>query len=82
VCLGDARRAIGYFEQRLAIAREIGDRRGEGNAIHNWALALERLGEPVPALEKADTARAIYEQIEDPNAEKARELVERLRGGF
>ena len=28
--MGDARRAIGYYEQALVIAREIGDRRGEG----------------------------------------------------
>ncbi len=28
--LGDARGAIGYYEQALAIAREIGDRRGKG----------------------------------------------------
>lgn len=43
-------------------------------------LASEELSEPREALEKAEAALAIYEQIEEPNAAKARELVERLRG--
>ncbi|MEI8004301.1 MAG: NB-ARC domain-containing protein, partial [Methanothrix sp.] len=30
--MSDVRKAIDYYEQALAIAREIGDRRGEGNA--------------------------------------------------
>ena len=31
--LGEFQKATGYYEQMLAIAREIGDRRGEGNAL-------------------------------------------------
>ena len=37
--LGDARKAIEYYEQQLAIAREIGDRRSE--ALTSWDLGLE-----------------------------------------
>jgi Alpha/beta hydrolase family len=33
--LGETRRAIELYEQRLAITREIGDRMGEGNALFN-----------------------------------------------
>jgi tetratricopeptide (TPR) repeat protein len=33
--LGETRRAIQFYEQQLAIVREIGDRRGEGNALGN-----------------------------------------------
>src|SRR5208282_472567 len=33
--LGETRRAIEFYEQRLAIAREIGDRRGEGSVLGN-----------------------------------------------
>ncbi|NIN29083.1 MAG: tetratricopeptide repeat protein, partial [Hydrogenophaga sp.] len=36
--LGEVGRAIEYYEQALAIAREIGDRRGE--AFHCWNLGL------------------------------------------
>jgi hypothetical protein len=31
--LGDARKAIEFYEQALAIARKIGDPPGEGNAL-------------------------------------------------
>ena len=43
--LGDARRAIGYYEQALEIAREIGDRRGEGHALGNLGSAYQNLGD-------------------------------------
>jgi len=43
--LGDARRAIGYYEQRLEIAREIGDRRGEGTVLGNLGSAYLQLGD-------------------------------------
>ena len=39
------RKAIEYHEQHLAIAREIGDRRGEGNALGNLGIAWTDLGE-------------------------------------
>ena len=53
--LGDTRKAIELYEQRLVIAREIGDRRGEGNSLGNLGSAYNALG---------DTRRAIehYEQ--------------------
>ena len=37
--LGDTRTAIDFYEQALAIAREIGDRRGEGNHLGNLGSA-------------------------------------------
>jgi tetratricopeptide (TPR) repeat protein len=37
--LGDARKAIEFYEQALAIAREIGDRRNEGAWLGNLGLA-------------------------------------------
>ena len=56
----------------LAIAREIGDRRGEGNALWNMSLALDQLGERAQAIQHAEQALIIREQIEDPNAAKVR----------
>ena len=40
--LGEYRRAIEYHEQHLTIAREIGDRLGEGHALGNLGLAYHR----------------------------------------
>lgn len=77
--LGEARKAIGLDEQHLAIAREIGDRGGEAIALFNSALSHEKLGEPVEALARAEQAAAIFAEIESPHAEKARQLVARLR---
>ncbi len=34
--LGDAKKAIDYYEQALKIAREIGDRRNEGIGLEIW----------------------------------------------
>lgn len=70
--LGDARKAIEFYEQRMVIAREIGDRRGEGNASYNMGLALYSLKEQRRAVDLVKQALKIYEAIESPNAEKAR----------
>ena len=42
--LGQAERAIGFYEQALAIAREIGDRRGEVAELGNLGNAYAVLG--------------------------------------
>ena len=70
--LGEPKRAIEYYEQVLTIARETGNRRGEGTALWNRALAFDELGRRQEAISGAQTSLAIFEQIEDPNAEKVR----------
>ena len=70
--LGEPKRAIEYYEQQLPIARETGDRRGEGSALWNRALAFDELGRRPEAISGAKAALEIFEQIEDPNAEKVR----------
>ena len=60
------RKAIGYYEQQLAIVREIGDRRGEGSALGNLGLAYRELGEPARARVLLEQALAIGREIEDP----------------
>ncbi len=65
----------------MAIAREIGDRRGEANALWNMSLALDNLGDRTQAIEHAEAALKIYEQIEDPNAGKVRAQIEEWKKG-
>ena len=60
------------FEQALLIDREIGDRRGEGTDLWNLSLALHQLGERSQAIQHAEQALLIREQIEDPRAAKVR----------
>ena len=67
--LGDARRAIEFYEQALAIAREIGDRRGEGNALGNLGIAYADLGETRRAIEFYEQRLAIAREIGDRRGE-------------
>ena len=69
--LGDARKAIEYYEQALAIAREIGDRRGEGTALGNLGLAYAALGDARKAIEYYEQALAIAREIGDRRGEGA-----------
>lgn len=43
--LGQVEQAISHYQQALAIAREIGDRRGEGNRLGNLGNAYADLGQ-------------------------------------
>ncbi|MCI0489661.1 MAG: tetratricopeptide repeat protein [Blastocatellia bacterium] len=78
--LGEYRRAIEFHEQSLAIAREIGHRLGEGNALYNTSLALDKLGDRAEAIRLAEAALIIYESIEAPYAEVARNQLKEWRG--
>jgi tetratricopeptide (TPR) repeat protein len=78
--LGEPRRAIEYHEQALAIDREIGDRRGEGTDLWNTAVALEQLEDRPQAMARAEAARQIFEEIENPNVAMVREVLARWRG--
>jgi tetratricopeptide (TPR) repeat protein len=43
--LGNYSKAIKFHQQRLPIAREVGDRQGEGNALVNLGNAYFLLGD-------------------------------------
>ena len=49
-----------FMNRRLTIAREIGDRRGEGNALWNMSLVLDQLGERAQAIPHAEQALRFY----------------------
>ncbi|HCB01476.1 MAG TPA: hypothetical protein DEP19_03750, partial [Anaerolineae bacterium] len=70
--LGEVKKAIEYHEQALVIAREIGDRRNEGNWLGNFGSALYGSGEKEKGIESVKQALAIFEAIESPSAELAR----------
>ncbi len=70
--MGDARKAIEFYEKRMVIAREIGDRRGEGNALFNLGLALYEIGNKEQGIEEVKQALTIYEAIESPYLEAAK----------
>ncbi len=69
--LGDARKAIEYYEQQLKIVREIGDRRGEGNALGNLGSAQHALGDVRKALEYYEQQLKMAREIGDRRGEGA-----------
>jgi tetratricopeptide (TPR) repeat protein len=78
--MGEARRAIEFYEQRLVNAREIGDRRGEGVAVFNISHTLDQLGDRAQAIAHAVAALEILEQIELPYVERVRAQIAEWRG--
>jgi tetratricopeptide (TPR) repeat protein len=67
--LGDARKAIEYYEQALVIDREIGDRRGEGADLGNMGLAYANLGDARKAIEYYEQHLVIAREIGDRRGE-------------
>ena len=67
--LGETRKAIGFYEQHLVIAREIGDRQGEGNALGNLGSAYAAVGEVRKAIEFHGQALVISREIGDRRGE-------------
>jgi tetratricopeptide (TPR) repeat protein len=78
--LGEVRKAIEYYEQSLEIARKIEYRRGEGDALFNMSLALDKLGQRPEAIDRAKAALVIFVQIESPDAEKERQKLAEWQG--
>ncbi len=71
--LGETRRAIEFYEQRLQIARDAkhGDRRGEGNALGNLGNAYAALGETRRAIEFFEQCLKLHREIGDRRGEGA-----------
>ena len=67
--MGETRRAIEFYEQTLVIVREIGDRRGEGNALGNLGNAYANLGETRRAVEFYEQRLAIAREVGDRRGE-------------
>ena len=76
--LGQVEKAITYYEQALAIAREIGHRQGEGADLGNLGVAYHDLGQVEKAREYLQQALAIFEEIKSPYGELARRQLAEL----
>ena len=57
--LGQVEQAIEHYQQALEIAREIGDRRGEGNCLGNLGIAYADLGQVEQAIQHYQQALEI-----------------------
>ena len=64
--LGQVEKAIEYYEKALVIAREIGDRRGEGADLGNLGNAYRNLGQVEKAIEYYEQSLMIGREIRDP----------------
>ena len=67
--LGQYQQAIEYYQQWLAIAREIGDRGGEANSLGNLGNAYYSLGQYQQAIEYHQQSLAIAREIGDRRGE-------------
>jgi tetratricopeptide (TPR) repeat protein len=67
--LGQVERAIKYYEQALAISKEIGDRRGEGTWLGNLGNAYSALGQVERAIRYYEQVLSIDREIGDRRGE-------------
>ena len=67
--IGSYKKAIQYHEQALVISKEIGDRRGEGNALGNLGLAYSDLGQVEKAIDYYEQALVIAKETGDRRGE-------------
>ncbi len=67
--LGEYQKAIEFYQQSLAITREIGDRGGEGKSYGNLGTVYRSLGEYQKAIEFHQQSLAIDREIGDRGGE-------------
>ncbi|MCA2716909.1 MAG: tetratricopeptide repeat protein [Microcystis sp. M169S2] len=67
--LGEYQKAIEFYQQSLAITREIGDRRGEAASYNNLGNVYNSLGEYQKAIEFHQQSLAIEREIGDRGGE-------------
>lgn len=76
---GMVKRALELFERSLIIKREFGDIQGEGSVLFNMSVAVSRLGDYAQGINYAQGAIKIFDQLNSPHAEKAREWLNKLQ---
>jgi hypothetical protein len=73
--MGDLNRAMVLYQQRLAIARELQDRQGEGNALWGISLVSDKTGNRASAIEHVKSTLKIFEEIQSPSLTEIRKLL-------
>lgn len=73
------RKAIAYYEQHLAIARELGDRGGEATSSWNLGNELGKQGNIIRAIPLMQVAVNFERELGHPNADTHAAIVEDLR---
>src|SRR5579883_428697 len=77
--LGQKPQALAYYQQALAIWREVGDRSGEGITLHNIGMIYAGFGQLDVVLACALLAKALFEYVQSPYIEYAKQLINSLR---
>jgi tetratricopeptide (TPR) repeat protein len=77
--LGKMDKATQYFEQRLTIVREIGDKRGEAIAGWNLGLVYEEVGDLKRAVDQMQISVGFERQMGHKDAEKYADYLKNVR---
>ncbi|OQY52113.1 MAG: hypothetical protein B6247_17800 [Candidatus Parabeggiatoa sp. nov. 2] len=67
--LGDYPKALDFFQQALAIFRDIGDKSGQGKVLTNIGVVYKNLGDYPKALDFFQQALAIFRDIGDKSGQ-------------
>ena len=78
--LGQKDKALDFYQQALAIRREVGDRFGESVTLFNIGLLLDEMGRTAEAVTYLEQNVALDEAIGHPDLESDRAELERVRG--
>ncbi|MBX3082405.1 MAG: tetratricopeptide repeat protein [Anaerolineae bacterium] len=77
--LGDKRQALDYYEQALPIRRAVGDKSGEATTLNNIGLVYHSQGDLDKAIEYVARCVELDEQVEHPDLESDRRMLEQLK---
>jgi tetratricopeptide (TPR) repeat protein len=69
---GAAGEAVDAYARALQVRRRIGDRRGEASSLRGLGQAHRTAGDTETARERLEAALAIFEELDDPDAEAVR----------
>jgi tetratricopeptide (TPR) repeat protein len=67
--LGENRKALEFYDQKLLVDRELGNRSGEAATLNNIGLVWDDLGEKRKALDFYEQALPIYRESDDKSGE-------------
>ena len=76
--LGEQYKALDFYEQALPLLRAVGDRGGEAVTCFNIGLIYRDLGDLDKAIEYVSRCVELDEQIEHPDLESDRRMLEQL----